>query len=69
MNFIVRTLCLLPLILTAELPAQPALPPVVTALLADRSGHDLLGRLSDDLGGRVTGSPANRAAMAALVAE
>lgn len=69
MNLIVRTLCLLPLILTAQLPAQPALPPVVTALLADRSGHDLLGRLSDDFGGRVTGSPANRAAMDALVAE
>ena len=50
-------------------PAQPAPLPVVTALLADRSGYDLLGRLCDDFGGRVTGGPANRAAMDALVGE
>lgn len=51
------------------LAAQPLPPPVVTELLADRSAYELLGRLCDDFGGRLTGSPANRAALAALTAE
>lgn len=50
-------------------PSEPAPLPVVTALLADRSGYDLLGRLCDDFGGRLTGSPANRGAMDALIKE
>jgi hypothetical protein len=55
----------------APLSAQPAPAPlpVVTALLADTSGYDLLGRLCDDFGGRLTGSPASEAAMNALVGE
>ena len=69
MSLFSRIGLLLPLLLTVGLRAQPALPPVVTTLLADRSGYELLGRLSDDFGGRVTGSPSNRAAMDALVAE
>lgn len=55
--------------ITAALCAQPAPLPVVTELLADRSGYELLGRLCDDFGGRLTGSPASRAAMDALVNE
>ena len=54
---------------TTALCAQPAPLPVVTELLADRSGYELLGRLCDDFGGRLTGSPASRAAMDALVNE
>ena len=54
---------------TATLSAQPAPLPVVTELLADRSGYELLGRLCDDFGGRLTGSLASRAAMDALVNE
>ena len=49
--------------------AQPAPLPVVTELLSDRSGYELLGRLCDDFGGRLTGSPASHAAMDALVNE
>ena len=63
-----RTLALV-IAATAALCAQPAPLPVVTELLADRSGYDLLGRLCDDFGGRLTGSPASRAAMDALVNE
>lgn len=69
MNSSSRIWLLLPLFLIVGLRAQPALPPVVTTLLADQSGYALLGRLSDDFGGRLTGSPANRAAMDVLIAE
>jgi len=63
-----RTLALV-IAATAALCAQPAPLPVVTELLVDRSGYELLGRLCDDFGGRLTGSPASRAAMDALVNE
>ena len=69
MNLFSRIGFLLPLFLIVGLRAQPAIPPVVTTLLADQSGYALLGRLSDDFGGRLTGSPANRAAMNTLIAE
>lgn len=55
--------------LSASLAAQPAPLPVVTELLADRSGYELLGRLCDDFGGRLTGSLANEGAMKALIKE
>lgn len=57
--------------LAATLCAQPtpAPLPVVTELLADRSGYELLGRLCDDFGGRLTGSPASEGAMKVLIKE
>src|SRR6185312_4908424 len=37
--------------------------------VADTAGYDFLGRLCDDFGGRLTGSPYNRAALDQTVAE
>ena len=60
------------LVLAIPLSAQPV-QTVQDALIADAVGHqtgyDFLGRLCDDFGGRLTGSPANRGALERTVAE
>lgn len=42
---------------------------IFTDALADNAGHEFLTRLCDDFGGRLTGSPANNAALERTVAE
>ncbi len=63
---------LLPLLLAGSLCAQPLQTmqdKIVADGVADRAGYDFLGRLCDDFGGRLTGSPNNRDALARTVAE
>lgn len=67
-RFLITALCFAAALSAQTAPASAPLP-VVTALLADSSGYDLLGRLCDDFGGRLTGSPANQGAMDVLVKE
>jgi Iap family predicted aminopeptidase len=50
-------------------PDQKIQDAIVADLLADPSAHTFLARLCDDFGGRLTGSPANRAALDRTVAE
>lgn len=50
-------------------PDQKVQDAIVADVLADKSAHDFLSRLCDDFGGRLTGSPANRAALDRTVAE
>lgn len=50
-------------------PAQKTVDAIIADGMADRTGYEMLGRLCDDFGGRLVGSPQNQAAMERLVAE
>ena len=50
-------------------PVQAVQDAIYADAMADKSGHDFLTRLCDDFGGRMTGTPANKAALDKTVAE
>ncbi|MFI5355978.1 MAG: M28 family peptidase [Opitutales bacterium] len=50
-------------------PVQRVQDAIVADALQDRSAYEFLGRLCDDFGGRLTGSPANQAALVRTVEE